>query len=86
MSLTTPFTSLVTGGRRTKASDRENTAATLWEDDTNQLDGEDPLINRPDDDVSKKFYKPVYDEDGFVCSRIKPSVQVRIRVRNTKQS
>ena len=78
MGLATPFTSLVTGGRRTKACDRENTT-TLWDDDgTDQLDGEDPLVDGSNEDVPKKVYKPVCDEDGFVCSRIKPRVQVLV--------
>ena len=70
--IATPFTTLVTGGKRSKATDRENT--TLWDDD--QMDGEDPLVDPTNEDPPKKVYKPVCDEDGFVCSRIKPKVQV----------
>ena len=72
----TPFTSLVaTGGRRTKASDLEHTS--LWEEvGRDQLDGEDPLVNTANEEAPKKVYKPVCDENGFVCSRVKPRVQV----------
>ncbi|CAI8012351.1 Nibrin [Geodia barretti] len=71
----TPFTSLVaTGGRRTKASDQEHTS--LWEEvGRDQLDGEDPLVNTANEEAPKKVYKPVCDENGFVCSRVKPRVQ-----------
>ena len=73
----TPFTSLAaaTGGRRTKATDLEQT--NLWDDTSrNQLDGEDPLVSGANEEAPKRVYKPVCDEDGFVCSRIKPRVQV----------
>ena len=46
----------------------------LWDDD--QMDGEDPVVDPTNEDLPKKVYKPVYDEEGFVCSRIKPIVQV----------
>ena len=67
----------MTGGRRTKASDRDNTN-TLWEDgaDKELLDGEDPLVNEFNEDVSMKVYKPVFDGEGFICSRMKPRIQV----------
>ena len=72
----TPFTSLVvTGGRRSKASDQEHT--NLWEEiGRGQLDEEDPLVNAANEEAPKKIYKPVCDENGFVCSRIRPRVQV----------
>ena len=67
----------MTGGRRKKASDRENTTTALWDDNNgDKVDGEDPLINGANEDAPKKVYKPVCTEDGFVCSRIKPRVQV----------
>ena len=60
----------------TGSKDIDRGITILWDDD--QMDGEDPLINTTNDDLPKKvyMYKPVYDEDGFVCSRIKPKVQV----------
>ena len=59
-----------------KACDRENTTALWDDDDKGQLDVEDPLVDDSNEDAPKKVYKPVCDEDGFVCSRIKPRVQV----------
>ena len=77
LRVATPFTALVTGGKRSKVSDRDTTTS-LWEDDDSKdrLDGEDPLVNGLNESDSK-VYRPVCDEDGFVCSRIKPRVQVQ---------
>ena len=73
----TPFTSLVTGGRRTKVNDEELT--NLWEEvGGQQLDEENPLTSRANEEAPKKVYKPVCDENGFVRSRVKPRVQVGI--------
>ena len=75
-NLPSPFTSLVTGGRRRKTHDSENVAADPWNDvdeSNEELGGEDPLING---DMPKRTYKPVINGDGFICSRMKPKLQV----------
>ena len=75
--LATPFTSLLTGGRRRKICESE-TALDLWndtDDSRGEEIGEDPLIS---EEAPKRVYKPVMDGEGFISSRERPQLQVRI--------
>lgn len=79
--LTSPFTCLTAplaaGGKRTKATDTH--ADDLWTLDNDMngpggVDTESPLEWYGT--TPRRVYKPVLTEDGFICSRSKPKLQV----------